>query len=142
MLALPYAVKLLAGRDKSESKLRQALEKKAYAASEIDAAIARVKALGYLDEARFAQTKARELLRQKKTPSDIRHRLERDGLAAKIIDGVLEREAAGFDPLSTARALLAKKKATGVKAARFLTSRGFDDEVIRAVLPGVFDTDE
>lgn len=139
MLALPYAVKLLAGRDKSELKLREALEKKAYPPSEIDEAIARVKALGYLDETRFAQTKTRELLRQKKTPADIRQRLERDGLATKIIDAVLEQEAAGFDPLTAARALLAKKKATGAKAARFLASRGFDDEVIRAVVPGLND---
>ena len=142
MLALPYVVKLLAGRDKSEAALRQALAKKAYAFGEIDAAIARVKALGYLDETRFAQTKTRALLRQKKTPSDIRRRLERDGLTAKIIDAVLEQETAGFDPVSAARALLAKKKATGAKAARFLASRGFDDEVIRAVVPGLADADE
>ena len=142
MLALPYAVKLLAGRDKSESKLRAALERKAYPANEIDSAIARVKALGYLNETRFAQSKTRELLRQKKTPSDIRQRLERDGLSASVIDPVLEAETAGFDPLSAARALLTKKKATGLKAARFLASRGFDDEVIRAVLPGLLDADE
>ena len=44
--------------------------------------------------------------------------------------------------MSAARALLAKKKATGAKAARFLASRGFDDEVIRAVVPGLADADE
>ena len=142
MLALPYAVKLLAGRDKSEAKLRAALEKKAYPPSDIDAAIARVKALGYLDETRFAETKTRELLRQKKTPSDIRQRLERDGLSTSVIDPVVARETAGFDPLTAARALLATKKATGLRGARFLASRGFDDEIIRAVLPGLLDADE
>jgi len=37
--------------------------------------------------------------------------------------------------LAAARAALLKKKATGVKAARFLASRGFDEDVIRALVP-------
>jgi regulatory protein len=136
MLALPYAVKLLAGRDKSEASLRAALDKKAYAAHDIDAAIARLKTLGYLNETRFAQTKTRALLLQGKTPADIRQRLERDGLTAQLIDSVVSQEAAaaGYDPLQAARALLAKKRVTGAKAARFLASRGFDEELIRRLV--------
>lgn len=137
MNALAYAVKLLAGRDKSELKLRAALEKKAYAGADIDEAITRLKKLGYLNEARFAETKIKELLRLKKTPADIRQRLERDGLADSVISAALGAEAADFDPLAAAKALLAKKKISGLKAARFLASRGFDEEIIRSVLPSI-----
>ena len=141
MNALAYAVKLLAGRDKSELKLRAALEKKAYQQPEIDETITRVKSLGYLEEARFAEAKVKEALRVGKTPADIRQRLEREGLTDQVIAATLEREvgASGFEPLAAARALLKKKKISGVKAARFLASRGFDEEIIRTVLPSLED---
>ncbi len=131
--ALQHAVKLLAGRDKSELALRIALEKKQYAAGEIEQAIAKLKTLKYLDETRFAQGKIKEALASGKTPAGIRQKLEAEGVASQIIDQALA--AHPFDPLAAARAALAKKKATGVKAARFLASRGFDDEVIRALVP-------
>ncbi len=131
--ALQHAVKLLAGRDKSELKLRMALEKKQYAAGEIDQAMSKLKALKYLDEGRFAQGKIKEALASGKTPAGIRQKLEAEGVASRFIDQALA--AHPFDPLAAARAVLAKKKATGVKAARFLASRGFDEEVIRALVP-------
>lgn len=136
MNALAYAVKLLAGRDKSEATLRAALEKKAFAAADIDAAITRVTSLGYLDERRFAETKTQEALRTGKTPADIKQRLERDGLPASVIDSVVDREAkaAGFDARTAALALLAKRRLTGPKAARFLASRGFDEALIRSLV--------
>jgi len=141
MTALAYAVKLLAGRDKSELALRTALEKKSYPSPEIDEAITRVKALGYLNEARFAEAKIKEALRLNRTPLDIRNRLERAGLRADLITTILDRELAltGFNPLTAARALLQKKKITGAKAARFLAARGFDEEIIRTLLPSIED---
>lgn len=137
--ALSYAVKLLAGRDKSELKLRCALEKKGFAPPEIDAAIVRLKAQGYLNEARFAHAKVTEGLRVGRTPLDLRQRLVRDGLPEPVIDAALTRVVAdsGFDPLTAAKALVTKRRLTGLHAARFLAARGFDDDVIRRLVPAI-----
>lgn len=131
--ALQHAVKLLAGRDKSELSLRGALEKKQYGPQEIEQAIAKLKSLKYLDEARFAQATIKDGLASGKTPAAIRQRLQAAGVPAQVIDQALS--AHPYDPFAAARAALAKKKATGLKAARFLASRGFDEEVIRSVVP-------
>jgi len=53
-----FSLKILGGRARSTSELRQKLRARAERAGDVDATVARLKELGYLDEKRFAETYA------------------------------------------------------------------------------------
>ena len=135
------AVKLLSGRDKSEAQLRAALERKAFNASEIDDAVSRVKALGYLNDARAAQVMAQAELQRGSSLDGAVARLVAKGFDTNVARGAVTETwaAARQSDEATARALLKKKKLTGVKAARFLAGRGFDEALIARLVDLPFD---
>lgn len=55
---LAYAVKVLAGRAHSAGELKEKLRRRAANAADVDAAIARLKSFGYLDDRAFAESYA------------------------------------------------------------------------------------
>jgi regulatory protein len=57
-----YALKILGGRAHSTGEIRQKLRLRAERAEDVDAAIARLKELGYLDDRKFAEGFARARL--------------------------------------------------------------------------------
>jgi regulatory protein len=126
------AVKLLAGRAKSRSRLEAALVQRGYSAEEIASTLQRVTELGYLDDQRYALEKIRTALEEGRALADIVRRLEADGIAEA--EAVVRQAAEGHDETKAARILLAKKKLTGVRAARFLAGRGYGEDVIRSVV--------
>ncbi len=139
--ALAQAVKLLAGRERTEKGLERALAQRGYGAEEIGLAVARVKALGYLDDAGVAARKARAGFAEGRSAADVERRLVADGIAEAVAEEVVgaEAEACGHDELAAARALVAKRRLVGVKAARFLVARGFSEEVVEKVVGTRFD---
>lgn len=134
--AFETAVRLLESRAKSRVKLELALEARGHDAAEIADAIARVTALGYLDDGRYAEAKARSAISEGRSLADVERRLEADGIAQDLAARAAKAaaEEAGHDDLSAARALVKKRKLSGAKAARFLAARGFDEDVIARVI--------
>ncbi|MFO0601276.1 MAG: regulatory protein RecX [Myxococcaceae bacterium] len=134
--ALRHATKLLAGRDKSSAQLAQALERKGASREVIEATLERCRSLGYLDDRRLAVTLAREALEDGWVGEALSARLEAKGFAAAVVTEAIAtaQAAAGTSLRERARALVARKKVTGLKAARFLASRGFPEEEIEAVV--------
>jgi regulatory protein len=130
--ALQAAVRLLEARTRSVEGLRSALRRRGYAEAELEAALARVRELGYLDDARHAALRAAQLLSQGKAQSEVQRRLEAEGVGDGVAQAAVDEEArrSGHDDEAAARALLVKRKLTGLKAARFLAGRGFDEELI------------
>ena len=126
------AVKMLAGRPKSRARLFASLEAKGYPAQQIDAALDRCTELGYLNDARYAEDKTRSGLAEGRSISDVVRRLEADGIAGA--EKVVRALAEGHDEVAAARALLQKKRLSGVRAARFLAGRGYSEDVIGAVV--------
>jgi regulatory protein len=61
--ALPTALRLLARRGRSEAELAEKLRHKGFSEAAVTAVMARCRQLGYLDDARFARERARELMR-------------------------------------------------------------------------------
>lgn len=61
--ALAAALRLLARRGRSESELAGRLRQKGFSEAAITSVMARCRQLGYLDDARFARERARELMR-------------------------------------------------------------------------------
>ncbi len=128
----------LAHRDHSESELRLKL-KDDFTAGEIDLAIEFAKEKGWVpnseEDLRALSEKTAEVLKRKgKGQHYINQYLEEKGLAPVAVDSLEELEKARqlvenkFSDLSK---MNEKEKA---KAARFLASRGFDEETVRKVI--------
>jgi regulatory protein len=134
--AFETAVRLLKARAKSRASLEQALLQRGYDGASVSEAIERVTELGYLNDARFAEARARAKLAEGRSIDDVRRRLEADGVEASLADQAARGAAAeaGYDELLAARALVKKRRVTGPKAARLLASRGFSQDVIQRVV--------
>jgi regulatory protein len=139
--AFERAVKLLAGRPKSRARLEQSLLAKGHEPDEVREALERVTQLGYLDDRRYADSKARSALAEGKAPQAAVRKLESEGVPSALAEAAVAAaaEEAAYDALSAAKALVRKRRLTGAKAARFLASRGFPEDVVRAAVPGLAD---
>jgi regulatory protein len=135
--ALQAAVRLLEARTRSVEGLRSALRTRGYPEAELEAALARVQELGYLDDARHAALRAAQLLAQGKAQGEVQRRLGAEGVGEGVALAAVDEEArrAGHTDEAAARALLTRRKLTGLKAARFLAGRGFDEELIARLVP-------
>lgn len=142
--AQDYAIKLLGHRARSEVELRRRLEAKGFAAEEIDAAMARLKELRYLDDQAFAESKAESLVQsERKGPRLAVHKLEVAGIAEGQAEAAVDAARQGATEKELALKALEKRRpaigrdtprAERVKAARWLAGRGFCEEVVRDVL--------
>lgn len=143
--ALESALRLLSHRGRSRHELSALLSRRGFPAGEVSQALSRLAELGYLDDARFAQHRALSLLRDGKLgPLAVMKRLAAHGLSDRVVRRALADASAelGFEPLSAARALLERRGLAGerlspkerAKAARLLTARGFDEEVVSRLL--------
>ncbi len=122
------AVKLLGHSEKSRAQLEAALVQKGYPMSEIRAAIDRCAQLGYLDDLRAATQLARRLFAEGRSKNDVQRRLKAKGFDPAAA------EAMPHDDLNAARALLKSKRVVGLKAARLLLSRGFEEELVSTLV--------
>lgn len=140
MDAFTQATRLLASRDKTRAQVVQGLERRGYTPEEVRAAVERAQALGYLDDRRVAQRKARAELVGGWAGDALLGRLTQAGLPESLSREAIAEAAQelGWSPLDAARGLLTARHLTGARAARFLASRGFDEDVVERLvrLPG------
>lgn len=134
--ALTQVTRLLASTDKTRAQLVAALARRGYEQPEIEAAVERARALGYLDDARVAERRARTELQAGWAGEALLARLVGAGLdeataAAAIKAAIAE---AGWTAAAAAKALVEKRRLQGAKAARFLASRGFEEDVVNRVI--------
>lgn len=142
--AYDRALRLLSIRDHAEVELRRKLRKAEHEPAEIDAAIERVRALGYIDDARFARLRASSLVSQGHLgPRGVREKLRQAGVKDELASAALSKAMEGKDELELARELVARKHPAAVgskdqkvraRAARFLAGRGFSMDVIYRAL--------
>jgi SOS response regulatory protein OraA/RecX len=133
--ALDAALKLLGGREKSRAQLEAALVIKGHTAQDIRAAIDRCAQLGYLDDQRAAVDLARRLFAEGRSKGDVQRRLEAKGFDPAVAETI------PHDELAAAQGLLKSKRVSGVKAARLLLARGFEEELV-STLVDVAEADE
>lgn len=133
--AFTHAVSLLAKRERTREGLHAALIAKGHGEAEVDAALARVAQLGYLDDAKVAQAQARRELATGRSRADVARRLVRHGIAEDVARTATSAaaEETGHDDEAAARELVRKRGLEGVKAARFLAARGFDEAIVRRI---------
>lgn len=90
-----YALKLLAGRAYSSGEFREKLKRRAAREGDVDAAIARLKDLGYLNDQRFAESFAAarlsgEKLGKMRVIRDLRERRVAPSLAERTVRKVYQ----------------------------------------------------
>ncbi|MCU0696796.1 MAG: recombination regulator RecX [Myxococcaceae bacterium] len=134
--ALEAAQRLLAAREKTRAQLEQALLRKGYAHDEVLDVIARLATLGLLSDRRAAELHARKGFEAKQSTAAVTRKLTAIGVAEDEVEEVVVRvqDDVGHDDEAAARALLEKRRLSGVKAARFLASRGFDEALVRRLV--------
>jgi regulatory protein len=134
------AFRLLSHRARSEAEIRIALEAAGHAAREVRRVVGRLRALGYIDDAKLAADVAERLGERGFGSLRIRDQLRNlgveDGLAAAAISAPAEERRIASRTLNErfgedAPTDLRRR----ARAARFLASRGFPEEIIRSLIP-------
>ena len=91
MSAYVAALKMLAGRELSEAQVRQRLARRKYESTDVDDAIERLKAAGYIDDTRVAAVIARrETTVRRRGKARVTSRLRAAGIAGKIADHAVQ----------------------------------------------------
>ena len=136
------ALRLLAGREHSRAELRRKLAARAGSAEALEALLDALEANKQLSDDRYAEARARQLARKYGAA-----RIRQDLKAKGVGEGLVERVTAEGE-LERARAILARKYRTPAttpreraRRMRFLQSRGYSFETIRALLSSAADDD-
>lgn len=149
---LDYAMKYLGARLHSRAELRRKLVRREYGDQVIDGVLDDLARMGYLDDARFAKTKALSAAEHKHHGRRRAYvELIKAGVKKDVADAALDDVYDKNDSVAAARHL-AEKKAASLKKldpmvarrrlAGMLQRRGFDYETIKPVIDQVLgDTD-
>jgi len=135
---------MLAGRELSEAQVRQRLVRRKYESSDIDSAIERLKAGGYIDDARAAAVIARrETTVRRRGKARVNNRLRAAGIAATVADRAIEQvfkdvDADALLDASLERRLRGRTRIENDKEMqrlyRYLIGQGFEGERVLAKL--------
>ena len=137
-------LRTLARRDLSIAALREALRRAGLGEEEIEAELQAAVRLGALDDRRSARVRARTLVVRGGWPREAMHaRLVQEGyppvLADEALAEVIQEEA--WDPREAARRTIVRGEPPS-RSARRLLARGFGQNIVRELLPGVEGMDE
>ncbi|MBI5544914.1 MAG: RecX family transcriptional regulator [Deltaproteobacteria bacterium] len=142
--ALDLALKMLARRARSEEAVRRRLAREGFPEVEVESAIARLKELRYLDDRAFAASRASKLLFSGRMgPGSVAQRLASEGLAEEVSEVAIEEARQGASERELALKALEKRRPRvgvdsplqeRVRAARWLVSHGFSEEIARSLL--------
>jgi regulatory protein len=128
--AVEQALRALRFRDRSIAELDTRLEQRGVAAAEREQALETLERIGYVDDERFARTRAEQLAARGSGDALIRYDLEGRGLAVEHIEAAL----AALDPERERAAEIADRRGRTVKTARYLASRGFGADAVEGIV--------
>jgi regulatory protein len=128
--ALAVATRALARREHTRRTLREKLRRAGVSDGVSDEVVEELVRVGLLDDGRFALERARSLAERGKGDTAIRFELERAGVSGERIEAVL----ASLDPERERAAALVTRRGATSSTARLLASRGFDEDVVAALV--------
>lgn len=143
--AMDAALRLLSVRNRSRHELELALKRKNADEPTRESVLTRLAELGYLNDERFAQERARSLFRRGKFGArGVVQKLRTHGLGDTEAKEAAKAAAVELEvkPLDDARRLLERRGLFGreltlkekARAARLLRARGFDPDVARQLI--------
>jgi len=128
--ALAVATRALARREHSQRSLRERLLRAGVSVGDAEAAVAELQQTGLVDDTRFAEERARVLAGKGKGDAAIRFDLERAGVGPDELEAALGT----LDPERERAAALVARRGASPATARLLAGRGFDEEVVAALV--------
>ncbi len=130
--ALETALRALRHRDLSAHELEERLVARGFSEPERDEAMATLGRTGLLDDARFAELRAASLAARGAGDALIRHALGLAGVAAEVIEDAVQ----AVEPEAERARLIVERRGPGPKTARYLSGKGFSQEVVAGVVAG------
>jgi len=124
--AVEQALRALRHRDRSAAELDARLAQRGVTESEREQALETLERIGYLDDERFARTRAEQLAARGSGNALIRHDLEGRGLEEEHVEAAL----AALEPERERAARILERRGPGAKTARYLASRGFSPDAL------------
>jgi regulatory protein len=128
--ALAVATRALARREHSQRSLWERLLRAGVSVGDAEAVVAELQQTGLVDDARFAEERARVLAGKGKGDAAIRFDLERAGVGPDELEAALGT----LDPERERAAALVARRGASPATARLLAGRGFDEEVVAALV--------
>lgn len=140
-LAVRHAMGLVARKPRSESEIRRALlaHVAAFEASEVDAAMARLRDLGAVDDSRWASSYVAQPRANGRGAQLLRRELGQRGMDSADVSSALDGRDEGAAALAAALKRARTLRGLDREGARrrmydFLRRRGFDDSVARRAM--------
>jgi len=130
--AVDVALRALRHRDLSARELDERLQAKGFEESDRDDALATLERTGLLDDRRFAENRARSLAARGAGDAAIRHALATAGVASELLEDVFET----IEPEAERARSIAARRGASPKTARYLSGKGFSEEVVAGVVAG------
>lgn len=130
--ALECALRALRHRDRSIYELGQRLERGGFSESERGHAIETLIRTELLDDRRFAQARAISLAGRGAGDALIRHSLGQAGVVPELIEDALQ----ALPPEAERAGVIVSRRGGGPRTARYLTGKGFSEEVVAGVVAG------
>jgi len=121
---LDLAIRALRARDRSAAEIDARLAGRGVGEAERAEALETLARIGYLDDERFARTRAEQLAARGSGNALIRHDLAGRGLAGEHVDVAL----ASLAPEAERAAKIVQRRGGGPKTARYLASKGFGED--------------
>ena len=131
------ALRLLRHRERSAAQVGRELAARGLGESAREEALATLSRTGLVDDARYAETRARTLATRSAGDSLIRHDLAAAGVAEELVDSAL----GGLEPEGERAARIVARRGSGAKTARYLAGKGFSDDVVHAVIARARDSE-
>lgn len=128
--AVETALRALRRRDRSRAELDARLAKDGVGEGERQQALETLERIGYVDDERLARRRAEELAARGSGDRLIRHDLESRGLEPAAVAAALEH----LEPESERAARVVARRGSGPKTARYLASKGFDEDALAAAV--------
>jgi regulatory protein len=128
--AVEQALRALRHRDRSAAELHARLAQQGVAQSEREQALETLERIGYVDDERFARTRAEQLAARGSGDALIRHDLEGRGLGEEHVEAAL----AALEPERERAARILERRGPGAKTARYLASRGFSADALETLV--------
>jgi len=130
--ALACAFRALHHRDRSVHELEERLRERGFAEAEREQAIEALVRTGLLDDSRFARLRATSLAERGAGDALIRQALGRAGVALEHVDAAL----GAVEPEAKRAQLVVARRGRGPRTARYLSAKGFSDEVVVGAVAG------
>jgi regulatory protein len=128
--AVGAAIRLLRHRDRSTAELEARLAQRGVGDAEREHALETLERIGYVDDERFARSRAEQLAARGAGDALIRHDLEGRGVGAEQIEAAVGSLA----PERERAAAIVERRGRSAATVRYLAGKGFDADALEGIV--------